>query len=167
MAWTPQKQVLDLTAFVDNLLGYVEEQDADALAWANGGQPLPEFARLYSNASGRLQTMFPSLMVLSQACETDLRGEILQGGLEITLEGTVSGSDPDELVRTARMYATAVESMLHNAPSGTLTAGSNIEHARLMEAETVFDILRGQQQPSAFLQIFQTRCGFLLTQPAY
>lgn len=167
MTWTPRTNVIDLTQVADNLLGYVGENDSDALLWANGSA-LPEFAAFYTNASGRLQTIFPSLMVLSQDAETDLTGDILISGLQLTLEGTVSGSNADDLVAATKMYAKAVESMLANIPSATLMAGSSPhQEASLFEIETKFDILRGQQAPSAFLQIFQIRCVYRITAAAY
>jgi hypothetical protein len=168
MPWTPTKQVIDLSPVVDNLLGYFEANDADALAWANGGDALPEFEKFYSNASGRLQTIFPSLMVLSQESETDLAGEVNVAGLQLTLEATITGSNADQLVADSKKYARAVESMLANIPSATLTDGCSPDHqSHLFEIETRLDILRGQANPSAFLQIFQTRCVYRLTAPAF
>lgn len=165
MTWTPQKKVLNLAPIAGNLMAYIEAQDADALSWAGGG--LDEFAATYTNSSGRLQTMFPSLMVLTQECETDLSGEVLIGELQLVLEGTVSGSDANELVLNTKIYARAVESMIANIPAATLGAGTGISNAALMEVQTVFDVLRGQASPSAFLQIFQIRCKYALVAEAY
>jgi hypothetical protein len=168
MPWTPRKQVIDLTPIADNLLGYIGTNDADSLEWANEGPGLDQFAKLYTNASGRLQTQFPSLMVLSQEMETDLAGEVLVSGVQLTLEATITGPDADTLVADTKKYARAVESMLANIPSATLTANCSPAHqANLVEIETRLDILRGQANPSAFLQIFQTRCVYRLTAPAF
>jgi hypothetical protein len=166
MAWAPQKQVIDLSQIADNLLGYIEANQVEVLDWA--GDNLNPFAKFYTNASGRLQTIFPSLMILSQTCETDISGDILVAGLELTLEATIGGPNADELVANTKLYAKSVESMLANIPSATLTANSDpIMTAALFEIETRLDILRGQQSPTAFLQIFQTRCVFRLTASAF
>lgn len=163
MAWTPPTNVIDLSQIADNLLGYIEANQEDALEWANSGPGLNPFAKLYTNASGRLQTIFPSLMILSQTCETDLSGSTLIAGLELALEGTIGGPNADELVADTKKYAKAMESMLANIPSADLTANSDpAMTAELFEIETRLDILRGQARPTAFLQIFQTRCVFRL-----
>lgn len=167
MAWAPTKNVIDLSQVADNVLGYIETNQVDALTWA-GGIALGGFAKFYTNASGRLQTIFPSLMILTQTCETDLSGEVLVAGFEMTLEGTVGGSDPDILVADTKIYAKAVESMLANIPSASCTADSDPSmNASLFEIETVLDIVRGHQTPTAFLQIFQTRCVYRLTASAF
>jgi hypothetical protein len=138
MAWAPQKQVIDLSQIADNLLGYIEANQVEVLDWASNGDGLTPFAKFYTNASGRLQTIFPSLMILNQTCETDLAGD------------------------------KGIESILANIPSADLTANSDpIMTAALFEIETRLDILRGQQSPTAFLQIFQTRCVFRLTASAF
>lgn len=168
MAWTPTIQVVDATRPVENLLAYIEEYGADAIQWANGGTALPDFATLYSNASGRLGTQFPLLMVLNQQMETDLTGDALVAGLEITLEGAVTGSDTDELVYTSKAYAMAVESMLANISSDDLMAGSyKSTHAALFELRTVFDILHGFKTANSWLQIFQTKVIYKLTTSAF
>lgn len=163
MAWTSATNVIDLSQIADNLLGYIEANQDEVLDWANSGPGLLPFQKFYTNASGRLQTIFPSLMILSQTCETDLSGSTLIAGLELALEGTIGGGDPDELVANTKLYAKGIESILANIPSADLTANSDpVMTAELFEIETRLDILRGQASPSAFLQIFQTRCVFRL-----
>lgn len=101
-------------------------------------------------------------MVLTYRAETDLKGDLLEAGMQITTEGSVVGNDTDQLVADAKRYAKAVESMVANIPSATLTANSNpAMHARLFEVESVFDILR--PHTSGFLQIFQTRFIYILS----
>lgn len=163
MAWAPALKVIDLSQVADNLLGYIETNQEDALEWAGGPGMIP-FEKFYTNASGRLQTIFPSLMILAQKAETDLTSEALDAALQMVLEGTVSGSNADELVADTKKYSMAVESMLANIPSASLMANSNRYHrAYITELETELDILRGNQTPSAFLQIFQIRVVYRLS----
>ena len=161
--WNPQFKVIDTRFLGQNILDYIETNQEDALTWANGGAGLDPFAKFYTNASGRLQTIFPSLMILAQTNETDLTGDQLQADFDLVLEGTVTGSDPDDLVANTKKYAMAVESMLLNITSDELTEDSNQYHKGFsLEIETVFDILRGQVTPSAFTQIFNTRVKYRL-----
>lgn len=167
MAWTPGTNVIDLSQLADNLLAYIDANQADVLTWMNAGG-LDPFQRFYTNASGRLQTIFPSLMVLSQTCETDITGDILIAGWEGTLEATIGGGNADELVANTKLYAKAIESILANIPSAELTANSEpAMTATLFEIETRLDILRGQQKPTGFLQIIQTRFVYKLLGPAF
>ena len=167
MAWTPQKNVVDLTKIVDNLLAYIEQNDDAALLWANdNAEALPEFAKLYSNASGRLGTIFPSIMVLTQADEGEESewqgGDVLLTGLQLTFEVTLTGSKADELVLTTKKYERALKSMLVNCPPATLYADSSIVDAFMKQIGTKFDILRGQKTANSYLQIFQTTVLYAL-----
>ena len=67
MTWAPKNQVLDLTPIVDNLLAFIDTNDEAALEWASG-DTLPGFKGLYPNATGRLATLFPQIIVLDQEC---------------------------------------------------------------------------------------------------
>src|SRR5687768_10955793 len=142
MAWAPEFNVFDFRSIGQNLLDYVETNQDDAIVWA-GGSGLKVFEKFYTNASGRLQTIFPSLMILDQTTATDLE-EAMTGGVEMTLEATMTGPDADGLVSDPKIYAMALESMLVNIPSGALLAGA-MEPAKayIMEMQTVFDIIRG------------------------
>lgn len=164
MSWTPAKQVLDLTPIADNLLGYFEAQQAGALSWAGASG---EFQKFYTNSGGRLQTMFPSLMILTQECEVDLSGDILKGEYQLVLEGTVSGPDTDELVLESKKYALAVESMLMNIPTAIMAASTDITGMALTEQATVFDMVRGLVKVSGFVQVFQIRSKFVFIAEAF
>jgi hypothetical protein len=115
---------------------------------------------------GRTPANPVSKSILTQRAEADLSGEILLSGLEITLEGTIAGNETDSLVKNAKIYAKAVESMIMNIPSETLTANSDpVMYAAFFEQASVLDILRPYS--SGFLQIFQTRCLYRLSTDGY
>jgi hypothetical protein len=154
MTWTPQYKVIDQRLLAQNLLAYMEANQTDALTWANDGPGLSDFQKFYTNASGRLQTIFPCLMVLGQQVETGLE-DSLQADFRLVLEGAVSGSDTDELVASAKVYAMAVESMAVNIPSTTLMANAKHYHsAYVTELNTVQDVVN--RITSGFLQVFRT-----------
>jgi len=167
MAWAPKAKVIDLSPVADNLLGYLETNQSAALDWADGGDGIPEFQKFYTNSSGRLQTIFPSLMILTQTVATEL-GDILDGGLSLTLEGTIAGPETDALVANTKIYAKAVESMLANIPATTLTAASDpVMRSSLMEIETRHDVVRSIVGVSGFVQVFQVQCLYRLTASGY
>ena len=164
MAWEPQFKVIDARYIGRNILDYIELHQEEALAWADGGAGIEPFAKFYTNASGRLQTIFPSLIILSQSLETDLESDQIPANLQFAFEATMAGSDPDQLVADTKIYAMAIESMLLNISSDELTNNSYQYHKGYpMEIETRFDILRGHKAAAtAFLQIFQTRVKYRL-----
>lgn len=170
MAWPPanEAKVLDVTVIVDNLLGYIEEFGADALAWANGGTALTDFALLLPNAPGQLVTQFPCLVAISQDFEADLHGEVLRGGLEVKFEGCVTGSNINDLTLDAKKYALAVESMLTNISSEDLTAGAlNAMTGQIWEIGTSFDLAGQLQNANSYLAVFQVKATYRLTGAAY
>lgn len=171
MTWAPTKQVIDLSGVVDNLLEYIETNQADAHLWANG-EPLDDYKALYPNATGRLSTKFPHLIVLDQEHkgeDTDTeQGEVLAITLVLTLEGAVTGSNVDTVVNNAKKYALALESMLMNIPSATLTGSASV-HGYCAGYQTASDLFKahGGKTASSWLQIFQTRCEYRLITSAF
>lgn len=171
MTWAPDKQVIDLSGVVDNLLGYIETNQAEAHEWANGS-PMNDYAALYPNATGRLSTKFPQLIVLDQEHQGEDKetesGDVLMITLALTLEGAITGSNADDLVVTAKKYAYGLESMLINIPSATLTGSASITGIP-MGYQTAYDILKGHGGKTAanWLQIFQTRCEYRLITSAF
>lgn len=175
MAWTPKEQVLDLTPLIDNILGFIETNDDDALAWASGltvGETAP-FAGIYSNASGRLATLFPQVMVLDQEVSVkpnDNQGDVLNGILALTFEGAVTGKTADETTQTAKVYAKAVESMLVNLTTSLIAATSpQITDAICLGYQTAHDQVKGAagKSASSWLQIWQTRVEYRLIAEAF
>lgn len=174
MTWAPKNKVVDLTTVVDNLLGYIDANQSDAHKWANGGAAMPDYKKLYPNASGRLAAIFPQLLVLNQEHSAEdsetADGDLLIIRVALTLEGTMTGPNEDELVLTAKKYALALESMLANVNSASLTANANqIMHSHLMTYATVFDLIAGygNKKASSWLQMFQTKCEFRLITSAF
>lgn len=158
MAWTPAQSVNDVSVIADNLLTFIDTNQADAMAWA--GIQSQRFAKLYPNAAGRLASIFPNLMIIRQRQANDFTGEILLSAVEITLEGAATSGDADELTITSKQMAMAVESMVLNMQPADLMLNSVTNgFARVIELETEFDILRGAGGRGAtnFLQLWQTR----------
>jgi len=164
--WTPTSNVFDLTLVVDNLLSYIAANNGAALRWANGGVALPEFVYLYPNAPGRLISKFPALIVIDQAYQTSLDSDILIAALQLKFEGCVSGPNLDELVLKTKKYAMALESMLANVPSATIT-GSATKHGALHEIGSNFDLTGQLKHANSYLAIFQTKCLYKLEMVAY
>lgn len=165
MTWAPEYQVFDTVGIANNLLTFFENNQDDALVWASGSSELQGFRKFYNNASGRVQQVFPSMLILAQRCTTDLAGDILQGDFQLIFEGAVSGSHTDDLVTNTKYYSQAVESMLSNIGPTDFAAETNVTSFALYELETEHDVLR--PITSGFLQIFQTRVMYKIQTAAF
>lgn len=175
MSWTPTEQVFDESPYVDNLLAFIAENDDAALAWATGGNvgELPGFNGLYPNASGRLTTLFPALVVVSQILEAPQNlndGDALIGQYSLTLQMGLSGPNADALALTTKTYAVALASMLMNIDAVSLTDGSLLDVAKIVPLgyRTTYDeIGRGGMTASSWLQITQIRVEYQLISQAF
>lgn len=167
MAFTPTNKVFDITPIAENILNYVEEFGAEALELAEG-DPLPEWDSLFPNAPGRLITAFPALVCMDQAYETDMTGDLLRGGLELTFEGCVTGPNLDDLVWNTKRYAEAFEWLLANIQSEDLTFGCKYTTTgKLLEVSSVLDSAGQLQNANSFLAVFKTKCLYQLSMAAF
>lgn len=181
MTWDPREQVFDLTPLVDNLLAYIELNAPAALAWASGGNEgeFPTFKGLYPNATGRIATLFPQVMVLDQEIvvkPSDNQGDLLNGIFALTWEGAVTGKTADETTLKIKTYSKALESMLVNCvlertADNTLKIADGcdpeITDAVCLGYQTAHDQVGKIKKSSNWLQIFQTRVEYRLTTPAF
>lgn len=169
MSWNPTQQIINLAPILDNLLGYIADNQGDAHKFANDDDAMDDYT-IYPNATGRLATKFPQLLVLrhghaGESAETE-NGDVLVITWRLLFEGAVSGRDTDELVVTARRYAYALESMLANIPTASLS--TDISHAFLANYSTEFDqIGQGGKSASSWVQVWQTACEFKLISAAF
>lgn len=164
MAWTPQRQVIDVSPAKDALLSFIEANNTDALDWANNGPGLAPFAAVYPNASSRLRTLFPSIALIAWGFgNTDESDEAADAILSLRFEVEITGT-ADTLPGLVEKYDLAVRSMLVNAPlMSNLTQGSkSVTHMWAPDdPATTFDVLRGFKNAD-FLQRFQTEIDYKL-----
>lgn len=158
MAWNPQINVLDFTAFGGNILTYIKANQNDALIWANDGVALPGFVSFFN--SPRLVKIYPALTIL-QTEHQEESGDVIDGHYSIVVEAAIQDGDQDRLTENAQKYDLALRSMLTNMPETTLSASSIIEtSARINNLQTRFDILG--KQTNKFLQIFQIQAAWTI-----
>lgn len=168
MAWNPTYNVIDVGRIGTNLLAFFEENQEEALTWANGGEILSPFVKFYSSASGRLATQFPLLMILSKEVAQDSGGDAIEAVMSLTFEGMIQGGKPDDLVSIAPAYVRAVESMIANIPAEDFRAGlASYTIPQLLTLATEFDVLASSGAGGAYLQTFRTRVQFKLTVSGY
>jgi hypothetical protein len=163
MAWDPQLNVIDLTPVIDNLLGYIRDNQSDALFWANGGAGLDDFQGIYPNASGWLSSLYPYVLVLVQEDEGETEGDtLLSTTLRLRLEVAVTGTK-DDLSGKAKRYDMALRSMLINIPGDTLTADMKTNTVLWKQEwpKTVYDVTSRDKKTNAFVQMFQTEMTYI------
>ena len=164
--YQPKEQVLDLRQTADNIFAFIAANQVDAAEWA-GAENYRPINNFYISAAGRLNTIFPALMLIEKETALDATGDLLNSACRLTFEYYLDGSDTDQLVRDASAAAYILESMLSNLPHGTFDAGvaPSIRHQpfQLSSLETFYDVLRGfTEDGSAFIQLVQMRTVYLI-----
>lgn len=165
MAWDPDINVLDETNFKTNVTTFLEDNQADALAWASSdADPLPLIREFHR--SPRKVTLFPTLTWLQTSHTSAFPEDSLIVSFDIVLEVVLLHGKPDVLADRAPRYSMALESMIANLPETTLNANSiiTIESTR-MNLDTVFDIQR--ELKSEFIQAFQTKASWVIEASAF
>jgi hypothetical protein len=163
MVYTPTVNVFDERPIKDNLIGFFEDNQADALLWANNGVALPSIAKFHRNP--RLVTVFPALSLLQTSHKSDYE-DLLPVDFEILLELAIVHGNQDELTIRAPKYALALESLLVNMPQTTLMENSIIEAPAFTTGVEVTFNVQGKYK-NKFIEVFQMRAAWKITAPAY
>lgn len=143
MTWAPALKSTSRHFIAKNLLDFIEDNQAEALAWARDalgytGQ-VANFKAIFNSSAGRVVTQWPNLMLTrAGTAEPNLESE---DGLRVEqvhdfeFEIAVTHSDPDTLTHLAEVYLVAVDSMLRNVPAATLAAG--VSGAALVSCDVI------------------------------
>lgn len=153
MSWQPVNKTIEEKPLIDNLLAFMAANQESALEWANGEPGLKAFVKMHNSATGRVDTIFPVLMISSTRLLTDLDGDLLEAVWQIEIEMAVAGPKADAATVLSHKYVQAVESMLANIPGRTLTNDCEaVQIAVLRKLATEFDVLR-RRSANEFLQV--------------
>lgn len=165
MSWTPAQQVINLAPVIDNIFQYLEENQEDALEWAGSSSTpivaLNPFEKFFTSAIGRVNTVYPSLSLLTSALETKVEGETVLTTYSMVFEGVIAGGDTNDITRSAMLYGMAVESMLSNITSDELIENTNIISAVII-APLSTEYLILASIASAYYQVFRTKVTYQL-----
>lgn len=167
MDWNPVNKTIDEKKLIENLLAFCAFNQAAALKWANEGVELKSFVKLHNSATGRVDTVFPVLMVSSTRLVTNFDSDILEVAWFVEIEIAVAGAKADEATDKSHKYVQAVESMLANIVSQQLCFGTqNLQFAYLKRLLSEFDVLR-KRSINEFLQIAVIGAEFTLRGAGY
>lgn len=168
MAYAPTQKVIDTRFIGRNILAYVEATQEEALPWANDGEDLKTFQQFADSLANRLKPVMPSIAIADDSQATIFDGDVLQPVYRIVFEVMIGGANPNGLFTQAKRYAYALESLLLNIPSATVTADSeNLISVKPSTFETDFDAIGVNDSKNYFMQMFQTKATYLLTASAY
>jgi len=117
MTYAPRLQVIDSRKIVDRIFQFFAATQVDAAIWAEAANYRP-IEHFYTSAAGRLNTIFPSFMVIEKQTALDASGDLNQSGVQITFEYYLDGPDTDQLIHDANDAAYVIESLLSNLPHG-------------------------------------------------
>jgi hypothetical protein len=163
MVYDPKIQVFDSRPVKENLIGYIEANQAEALAWANNGSSLDPIRAFYK--SPRLVKLFPALTFIQAEYTSDYE-DLLTADFSILFEVAAIHGNMDTLTDRMPKYAMALESLLTNIPNTTLFQNSIIQMAIARAAvQTTFDV-QGQYK-NQFIEVFQMRASWRVLASAY
>jgi hypothetical protein len=158
MAWTPTIKVFDETPIKNNLIGYIQANQVEALKWANAGVALPSISTFHR--SNRLVTQFPALTFLQTSHDASYgEGGILMIDFEANMELAIIHGNMDTAADRVVRYAMALESMLANLPETTFRQGSILQ---ITSTAMRFRITHAEQgkYKNKYIQVFQARAAW-------
>jgi hypothetical protein len=165
MSWGNQEiflNVFDPRHTGANLFDWFEENQADALAWANEGVEgaLPPVKDFFLNL--HIPTRFPVCMLERAAYGSETGEDLADVTIALQYSIQIVNGDQDWLAAAAPAYAMAFESMTKNIPKTRLEKDSKIifDGGVLVSIETTFEFLRSNG--SQFMQEFTTLVNWRL-----
>lgn len=162
MAWTPKYDALFIGPLIENVITIIKRDEAEALAWANGGTSLPGFAT--HQQARRADVRYPFLAVLAN--ETDLEESEEEAFLEeeskLIVEVALVNADPNLLAATLFRYVQALDSIIRSASPEDLAAGmAPTGHSRIKPAVRKHRYgLSKQLVNNQYLQVAQLEATF-------
>lgn len=168
MAWSPTKSILSPRAIPTNLLTYITDatRQADALTWA-GGSSLKAFKTFSQSVANRTIPIFPSIAFSDDNDEQAFNGDVIDGLYSCTFEVSIQNASADTASTNARIYQKAICSMIANCPTSTLITNTGAIHAVLLGLECGFEPIKTNDMQNDFLQVFQIRASYSLTDGQY
>lgn len=168
MAWLPTNKIVDTRFIGKNIVDYVKLKDAEALEWANGGEPLKEFKLFSDIIENRDKPVFPLLAVTGESEGADLESDLNMTVYEITFEAIIYSANVADLPAMVKKYAAALKSILSNIPGDVLSDG--VEQPIVIKEHSVnteYDDIRPNEAQNGFMQLFQTKAIYRLYASRY
>jgi len=162
MPWTPAEKILNARAVAENLLLYIEANQADALLWAHGSA-LKSLVRLETSIAEKNVPVYPCIQFLSDNSAESFQQTFIDGAYSAAFEITVQNPSPSELLAQARSYDKAVRSMIRNCTTFTTNTGAGANQSALLTIETGFDPQQMNKAATQFYQEWQVRATYTLT----
>lgn len=162
MAWTPTKAILKPRVLAENVLSYIQTNQADAILWANSNTALRSIMKFGDSVANRLIPVYPSMYFSDDNDAQDLSEDVITSLYTPIFEVNVQSTTPDEALRQARIYWVAIASMMVNMPMSSKTANTGAKDADLLGLETGFLQIKSNEAQNDFLQTFQIRASYQL-----
>ncbi len=162
MPWTPTKAIIKPRALAQNVISYIQTNQADAILWANSNTALRSIKKFGDTVANRLLPVYPSMYMTDDNSASDYTNDVLTGAYSVQFEVNVQSTTPDEAKRQADVYAAAIESMLNNQPNSSRVTNTGALIAQLQLVEIGFLEIKANETQNDFLQTFQVRATYSL-----
>jgi hypothetical protein len=162
MSWTPRNNVTNKRQIAGNLLAFFKTNNADALLWASPSESLKPFIEFADSVGNRDKPNLPSLAFADDDDATDYTTDLLQTAYRLNFEAMIENPDPNVVVRQARKYIRALESMTRNIGKDDLLADTGVSNFTLETIETGFEQVKANKPRTSFMQKFEIRITYTL-----
>lgn len=162
MAWTPTKAIVKPRALAQNVISYIQTNQADAILWANSNTALRPIKKFGDTVANRLLPVYPSMYMTDDNSASDYTNDVLISAYSVQFEVNVQSTTPDEAKRQADVYAAAIESMILNQPNSSRVNNTGAISAQVQLVEIGFLEIRANETQNDFLQTFQIRATYSL-----
>jgi len=163
MTWTPTINVLRSRAIAENLLAYIEAQQADAILWANT-TPIRTIQQFSDSVANRTAPIYPSIAIRSTEDAQVFGEDVHSGAFKVTFEIIVENAVPDTAVSEAKVYDTAIKSIIANVPHSTIAAntGAVVGSIVLEDMTSEFEDIKSNDQQNDFFQPLTISASYTL-----
>jgi len=163
MAWTPTINILKSRAIAENILAFIATNQADAILWANGS-PIRTIAQFSDSVANRTAPIYPSIAIESTEDGQVFGNDIHEAAFVVTFEVIVESASPTTAVSEAKVYDTALKSMIANIPASTIAAntGAIIGTIVLEDIESGFEDIKSNDMENDFFQPLKIKASFTL-----
>lgn len=120
MSWAPPENTVDTSGIESAIMAYIAENQAEAIAYANGGTELKPFVFLENILANPNKPGLPSLEVTGEQEQTTILEQLLRLEYKIEFESLVTATSADAVKGLAKIYAESLKLLLGGVSLKTL-----------------------------------------------
>jgi len=163
MAWTPTINVLRSRQIAENILAYIATNQADAILWANG-TAIRTLQQISDSVANRVNPIYPSIAIRDSEDGQIFGNDIHDAAFNVVFEVVAESPVPATAVAEAKVYDTAIKSMIANISAATIAADTSaiVGTIVLQEILSKFEDIKINDAQNDFFQPLTITASFTL-----